>query len=177
METFAEPKEFVVNPFFKAQRRKSLISFSDAIIDIPIIEIVNGFNRRPYCFTLQSCFGHFLYDGQNDPHNVDPLPAEKSIGRVAYRIAYVAFCLEYSDTGERFLRSLDDITHIDRETIQLCSPQWFWDRQVNSYALQVEPERFKHKDKAILEFKEALHVEKVRHRFFTALKALLADTG
>lgn len=173
METFAEPKKLTENPRYKEHRRKCLSGLTDVVIDAPITEVVNGFNRLPYCFTIQSCFGHFIYDGQNDPHNVEPLPVAKSIDRVEYRIAYLAFCLENCDKGVQFLRSLNDITHIDRENIQLCSPQWFWERQINSYALQVEPERFKHEDKAVLDLKEALHVEKVRNTFFAELKILL----
>jgi hypothetical protein len=46
---------------------------------------------------------------------------------------------------------------------------------MNSYALQVEPYRFKHNDKAILEFKEALHIEKIRNTFFIRLSELLEN--
>jgi hypothetical protein len=47
-----------------------------------------------------------------------------------------------------------------------------WERQVNSFALQVEPDRFKHSDQAILGCDEALHLEKIRNIFFGALKKL-----
>ena len=173
METFAAPKALVENPHFKAQRQKSLTGLSDAVIDAPIIEIVNSFNNLPYCFTLQSCYGHFLYDGQDDPQNIDPLPAAKSIDRVEYRIAYVAFCIDCCGAGKQFLKALSKISIIDNDNIQLCSAEWFWKNQVNSYALQVEPKRFKHQDTAILDFKEALHIEKVRNKFFAELKNLL----
>ena len=55
METFAEPKELVDNPHFQGQRQEMLAGLSDEMIDIPMIEIVKGFNRLPYCFTLQCC--------------------------------------------------------------------------------------------------------------------------
>jgi hypothetical protein len=143
------------------------------MIDAPIIDIINSFNKLPYCFTMQSCYGHFFYDGQKDLYNLDPLPVTKSVGRVEYRIAYLAFCIEDSEPGRRLLEALREITVIDRENIQFCSAEWFWQRQVNSYALQVEPDRFKCEDRAILDYKEALYIEEIRNEFFVQLKELL----
>jgi hypothetical protein len=40
---------------------------------------------------------------------------------------------------------------------------------VNSYALQVEPERFKDQDQALLDPAEALRIEALRNRFFERL--------
>ena len=173
METYTEPKELVENPHYLAQRQKNLGSLSDSMIDEPIIEIVNGFNKLPYCFTLQSCYGHFIYNGQKDPHSLDPLPVTNTIARVEYKIAYIALCIEDSDSGRRLFEALKKITIIDPENIQFCCAEWFWNRQVNSYALQVEPDRFKHEDKAILDYKEALNIEKIRNEFFVKLKELL----
>jgi len=34
-------------------------------------------------------------------------------------------------------------------------------------------QRFKHKDRAILDYKEALNIEKIRNKFFVQLKELL----
>jgi hypothetical protein len=173
LETFIEPKQLQDNPKFIKQKPKSLAGLSDAMIDEPIIKIVNNFNKRPYCFTLQSCFGHFLYSGQNDPYNVDPIPLGRSINTIEYRIAYLAFCIENSEPGRNFLNALKELTFIDLQNIQFCSAEWFWKRQLNSYALQVEPDRFKDKDTAILGYHEALQVEKVRNEFFLQLKTLL----
>lgn len=122
---------------------------------------------------MQSCYGHFLYNGQKDLHNLDPLPVKKTIARVEYRIAYIAFCIENSDSGRRFFETLKEITDIDPQNIQFCCAEWFWKKQFNSYALQVEPDRFKHKDRAILDYKEALNIEKIRNKFFVQLKELL----
>jgi tRNA(Phe) wybutosine-synthesizing methylase Tyw3 len=61
LETFTEPKELAENPHYQDQRRKSLAGLSDGMIDVPIIELINAFNKLPYCFTLQSCYGHFIY--------------------------------------------------------------------------------------------------------------------
>ena len=173
METYTEPKALVENPHYQRQRQTSLANLSDEMIDIPIIELVNSFNKLPYCFTMQSCYGHFLYKGQRDPHNLESLPAINTIASVEYRIAYIAFCIENSNSGRRFLEALKEITSIEPENIQLCCAEWFWKRQVNSYALQVEPERFKHQDRAKLNYNEALHIEKTRNTFFVQLKELI----
>ena len=61
---------------------------------------------------------------------------------------------------------------MDPENVQFCCADWFWKRQVNSYALQVEPDRFKYNDEAILDHKEALHIEKIRDVFFQRLYEL-----
>jgi len=173
LETFTEPKELVNNSHYQEQRQKSLAGLTDAVVDAPIIEIINGFNKLPYCFTIQSCYGHFLYNGQKESHNLDPFPVTKTTARVEYRIAYIAFCIENSDSGRRLYEALKEITVIDPENIQFCCAEWFWKRLVNSYALQVEPDRFKHEDKAILDYKEALYIEKIRNEFFVQLKELL----
>ena len=120
METFIEPKELTQNPHYEEQRKKSLKAFSDAAIDAPIIEIIKDFNKLPFCFTMQSCHGHFLYNGQKDPHNLDPLPITKTIARVEYRIAYIAFCIENSNSGTRLFKALKEITVIDPKNIQFC---------------------------------------------------------
>jgi hypothetical protein len=173
LETFIEPKALVKNPHYQKQRRKCLAGLTDAMIDAPIIELINGLNKLPYCFTLQCCYGHFLYCGQTNPNNVDPLPVTNNIARVEYRIAYIAFCIDNSDTGRKLFDDLKAIPFIDPENIQFCCAEWFWKRQVNSYALQVEPDRFKHKDKAIIDYKEALKIENIRNEFLVQLKELL----
>jgi hypothetical protein len=173
LETFTELKELVENPHYQEQRQKSLAGLSGVLIDAPIIELIKGFNKLPYCFTLQSCYGHFLYNGQRDPNNLDPLPITNTIARVEYRIAYIAFCLDNSDSGRRLFDDLKEITAIDLENIHFCCAEWFWKRQVNSYALQVEPDRFKHEDTALLDYQEALKIESLRNEFFVHLKKLL----
>jgi len=173
LETFTEPKELVENPHYRDQRQKCLAGLSDDVIDEPIIELVNALNKLSYCFTLQSCYGHFIYSGQNDPHNLEPLPITNTIARVEYRIAYIALCIESNDWGRLLFNALKEITRIDPENIQFCCAEWFWKRQVNSYALQVEPDRLKFEDKAILDYEEALRIEKIRNDFFVQLKDLL----
>jgi hypothetical protein len=173
METFTELKKLVENPHYQEQKHKILSDLTYDTIDMPIVDLIKRFNGLPYCFTLQSCYGHFVYKGQKDIHNLDPLPALDVSAKVEYRIAYVAFCIENSLRGKELLESLGEITDIDPGNVQFCCAEWFWKRQVNSYALQVEPDRFKHKDEALLDCKEALYIEKVREEFFARLFKLL----
>jgi len=173
LQTFIEPKELEENPQFKKQKRKTLRRLKESMIDKPIIDVVNGFSKLTYCFTMQSCFGHFVYNTQKDHYNIEPLPITDTISTVEYRIAYIAICIENCESGKRFIKALDEITSLDSENIQFCSAEWFWKRQVNSYALQVEPERFMQKDTAILDYREALNIEKIRNKFFVLIQELL----
>ena len=173
MKTFTEPRVLTGNPHYHDQREKNLASLSDAMIDAPIVKLIAAFNRMPHCFTLQCCYGHFVYSGQEDPHNLEPLPVTDTIARVEYRIAYICFCIENSASGRRLSEALKEITAIDPENIQFCCAEWFWRRQVNSYALQVEPDTYKDRDEAVLPYKEALHIEETRNEFFVQLQELL----
>lgn len=155
------------------QRQKSLGNLADDMVDPPIVDIINGFNKLPCCFTLQCCYGHFVYKGREEPHNLAPLPVAESSVKVEYRIAYIAFCIENSVFGKALFAALKKVPAIDPKNVQFCCAEWFWEHQVNSYALQVEPERYKHMDKAILDYREALHIEKVRNAFFIRLEKLL----
>lgn len=175
METFTEPRDWVVNPDYLAQRQKTLAGFQDSMIDRPIIELIQGFNRLPYCFTLQCCYGHFLHGAQNDLYDLEPLPQTGPVARVEYRIAYIAFCIENSALGRKLFNALKGIPQADPDNIQWGTAEWFWVRQVNSYVLQVEPERFKCEDRAILDHQEALKIEKIRQGFFIQLKQLLQE--
>jgi hypothetical protein len=176
LETFTETKALVENPHYHDQRRECLAGLDDSMIDKPIIGLVNAFNKPSFCFTLQSCYGHFVHRGQPDPHGVAPLSIMDTVASVEYRIAYIAFCIENNDAGMKLLNALREITEIDPANIQFGCAEWFWDRQLNSYALQVEPDRFKYKDTAILNGQEALKIERVRNKFFIQLEKLLQTT-
>jgi hypothetical protein len=177
LETFTEPKELVKNPHYQDQRKYILAGLRDEMIDAPIIDLINGFNKMSYCFSMQSCYGHFVYSDRKDPYNFEPLPISDTIDRVEYRIAYICLCIENSDLGRRLLEALNGITAIDPENIQFCCAEWFWKRQVNSYALQVQPDRFKYKDEAILDYREALQIEKIRNEFFIQLQEIPLTKG
>ncbi len=174
METYSEPKELLENPSFQEQRDKSLAGLSDDMIDGPIVDLINDLNRMPFCFTMQCCYGHFVHNESTDKHTLERLPVTDTIGKVEYRIAYICFCVENSSAGRGFLKILKGITDIDPDYIQLCSAEWFWERHVNTYALQVEPDRFKNQDTAELEYEEALHVEKIRDEFFARLRSSIS---
>jgi hypothetical protein len=172
METFAPPRPFVDNPQYGHDRHAALGNLNLEDIDAPIRGIVAGFTGLPHCFTLQSCYGHFVYPAQPQLDNLEPLPAH-DVGSVKYRIAYVAFCLENSARGRRLHRALERMPAIDPEYVQFGSPKWFWERHVNTWALQVEPARFAGRDEAIIDYQEALHVQRVRDRFFARLADLV----
>ena len=173
METLIEHKALVENPNFKSQRKENLSKLKDEIIDESIIGLINDINKLSFCFTLQSCHGHFVYEGQANPKNLERLPLTNTISSIEYRIAYIAFCVENSDLGRRLLDSLKEITSIDPNNIQFGCAEWFWERNVNSFVLQVEPDRFKFEDKAVLDYREALKIEKIRDEFFAQLKKII----
>ena len=175
METFTELRGLVDNPHYHEQRRRCLAKLDINTIDVPIAEIVSGFVNLPYCFSLQSCYGHFVLSSQQSPHNIEPLPMSDSITTVEYRIAYIALCIEDSNLGRALFHGLGQIPLIDPEYIQFGCAEWFWERQVNSYALQVEHRRHMTKDRVCVDYQEALHIEKVRNQFFVQLEKLLQE--
>jgi len=170
METFIEAKNLVINPQFAIQRLGALSGLRLEVIEAPIVEIIESISRLPYCFTLQSCYGHFLHETQKDSRNVEPLQALRDNSKVEYRIAYIALCIENENLGKAFLNDLSKLEEIDLHYIQYGSAEWFWERQKNSYVLQVEPERYKARDRCEIEYQEALHVEKVRNKFYKELR-------
>jgi hypothetical protein len=172
METFAEPRKLVDNPRYEAERRSALDSLSLTSIDTPIRKLIEGFAKLSFCFTLQSCYGHFIHAEQQNSHNIEPLPAH-DVGTVTYRIAYVALCVQNSAKGRRLLAGLAEIPLVDSAYVQFGSPDWFWDRSVNSFAVQVEPSRFADRDQVDIDYEEALRVEKVRESFFVSLGNLI----
>ena len=122
---------------------------------------------------MQSCYGHFLHNTQKALHNIEPLQISDSIKDVEYRIAYLALCIENSDMGKTLFQGLREIPRIDPDYIQFGCADWFWQKQVNSYALQVEPQNQMYKDIAIVDYQEALYIEKIRNGFFIQIKNLL----
>jgi len=173
METFIPLKPLVDNREFPAQRARAIAELESAAIDAPIVGLVSGLNSLPYCFTIQSCCGHFLYGEHLDPRNTERLPPSENSDTVEYRIAYVALCVDNCGRGESFLRDLQAVTCIDPDYVQFGCATWFWGRQVNSYALQVEPDRFKTKDSVCVDYQEALHLQSVRDACYARLGHVL----
>lgn len=174
METFTETREFVPNTRYSRDRQDTLAALNLGSIDEPIVDIVAGFAALPYCFSLQSCVGHFVCCPEQDTRTFDPVPTGHA-GEVRYRIAYLAVCIENSRRGQTFRDSLGKIPAIDPAYIQFGSADWFWERCVNSYALQVEPMAHMRKDEAVINVAEALHIQKTRDLFFEGLRKLLSE--
>ena len=172
METFAKPGRLMDDPRFDTERKRILKDLTLSKIDAPIRDLIRGFVNLPHCFTLQCCFGHFVHSRATSIDNLRPLP-EYDVGVITYRIAYVALCIKNSVAGNRLYSALADIPSIDPEYIQFGSPRWFWERHINSFALQVGPPRFAFQDQADIDYAEALHVQKVRDRFFSGLESLV----
>jgi len=175
VETFTEPKGFVDNPRYVQQRQASLAALDIDTIDAPIVDIVRIFQDLRCCFTLQSCYGHFIHADQQDRKSTERLPISDGVATVTYRIAYVALCLENSPEGKYLLDNLRNIPAVAPECIQFGSAEWFWSRQVNSYALQVAPKRYMNKDQAIVDYREALHIQEVKDSFFSELRRVLHE--
>jgi len=173
METLTELRSFVSNPHFRQRRQQSLSQLDTSTIDLTILDVVSDLGRLPYCFTLQSCFGHFLTGAQDEPRSTRPLPVSCGVSEVEYRIAYLAPCIEDSEPGSAFFDDLRRVTAIDPEYVQFGYADWFWERQVNSYVLQVESARYKTQAGALVTCGEALHTERIRDRFYTELRLLV----
>jgi hypothetical protein len=173
VETFTRARPLVNDPDFCRQRDTHLSHLDLATIDPPIRGLISGFGKLLHCYTLQSCYGHFLPGGQGDPMNLDRLPPSGSTATVRYRIAYVALCIANSDAGRNLLQDLRGVPAIDPDYVQFGCAEWFWERQVNSYALQVEPERFMNRDEARVGYQEALHLQYVRGLFFAGMAQVL----
>jgi hypothetical protein len=174
LETFSEPQDLVENDRYLRDRNATLEALDLSMIDQPIVDIVGCIATLPHCFTLQSCYGHFLCAPNQDLRSLNCMPREH-VGTVRYRIAYLAFCIENSGPGRALLESLEAISRIDPDYVQLGSAEWFWKRWVNSYALQVEPLRYRTKDEIILQSAEAFHVQEIRDLFFKKLRDLFTQ--
>ncbi len=173
METFTKARDFVENSGYAHARQRSIAELDLATIDDPLTDIIDGFATLPHCFTIQCCFGHFLWSPGQDSHNLESIPPGFS-GLAKYRIAYITFCLENSRRGRALRQSLARIPAVDPDFVQFGSADWFWERWVNSYALQVEPKAYMLRDETNLSPPEALHTQRVRDLFFGELRVLLA---
>ena len=175
METYTDLKPFVVNHNFRRQRDISLKSLNFDTIDKPILKLIRHISALDFCYTLQSCFGHFVYENQKDRHNISTLPTHPIHSKIEYRIAYLTFCLDNTKDGIDFLKKLESLSFIDKHNIQIGCADWFWNQQVNTFVLQVEPERFKYLDKVSLDYAEALNIEKIRNIFFMELQNIISS--
>jgi len=174
METFTPPRPMVPSPGFVREREAALGELASAIskgeIDAPLLPLIRAFAQVPACYTIQSCYGHFVHGGQPDTHNIRRLEAGRvPVNRMTYRIAYVTVCIENSRAGHLLRQDLEAVARMDPDYIQFGSADWFWDQTINTYSLQVSPARFRTEDSCTLYIDEALVVQEVRDQFFTEL--------
>jgi hypothetical protein len=173
LETFTEPKEFVEHARYEDERQEALAALVSASIDEPIVDIVSSFAMLGHCFTLQSCYGHFICRPEQDTYTFESIPRGWD-SPVRYRIAYIAFCIQNSDRGKMLRQALARIPEIAPDYVQFGSADWFWDQWLNTYVLQVMPIDDRLKDETILNPLEALRTQEVRGLFFRKLRELLA---
>ena len=174
METYVEAKPLVENPNFHKQRKNALRKLNLDAIDEPIVDFIKKIVSISFCFTLQSCYGHFLYSGREDPYNIEPVSITARDQAVEYRIAYIALCVENSPSGRKLLEDISILPSIDQRNIQYGSAEWFWNLQINSFVVQVEPERFRMQDRCVVDYSEAITLEKVRNQFWQEIGRIIA---
>ena len=172
METFTAAKAFIAHPGYVQDRQQALNALELNRIDPPIVDLIRTIAALPHCFSLQSCYGHFLWSTGQDRHNLDRLPRSHA-GRIDYRIAYLAVCIQNSPDGRAMRRQMEQMAGRDSLFVQFGSADWFWSQYPNTYVLQVEPARFKHQDRIVIDHAEALRIETARDRFFVRLEELL----
>ena len=177
METFTPPRPMVASPGFVREREAALADLALVIrngeIDPPLMPLVRAFAGVPTCYTIQSCYGHFVHSGQPDIHNTRRLPADAPPYRkVVYRIAYMAFCIEDSRRGHLLCQDLRSIARHDPDYIQFGSADWFWEQTVNTYAIQVSPARFLTEDSCSIHMDEAFIIQDVRDNCFIEMMRL-----
>lgn len=109
-----------------------------------------------------------------DINNLDPLSKYPQINSpIAYRIAYMTWCIQNNDLGHILFNDLKAIVAIESAYIQFGSAEWFWERCVNSYILQIGPERSKDEDRSKVSREEGSILERVRVRFFKELEKVI----
>ncbi len=165
METFTKPRPLEDNSDFARQRATALVGLEGASIDEPLRELIADLNRLPYCFTLQCCWGHFLVPGETDELTLAAPPA-RGMAELDYKLAYVALCVSDDDIGRSFRDDIAGLVDAEPRFVQFGSADWFWERQVNSYAIQVAPRKKRKRDRMTLDGKQARLLSHARTRMF-----------
>ena len=178
METFTNPKPFTSHPGYVSDREKTLRELEKEIlngaIDPPLLPMIRGCMTIPYFFTVQCCFGHFVHDLEKDPENlISPARYKETIKIVRYRIAYVTICIQNNIQGREMFSDLEKLAADNPDYIQFGSADWFWERMVNTYCIQLEPIRFKGEDTGMIGMREVLHIEMLRTDFFERITEII----
>lgn len=70
LQTFTPEKSLVENPGFEQQRAEAHHQLQELIraqeIDPPLFPLLSRFRAVPHCFTIQSCYGHFVCEQEPD---------------------------------------------------------------------------------------------------------------
>lgn len=164
----------VADPLYPIRRRAILDGLDANPLDSPIDGLIHAFCRLSFCYTIQSCYGHFMFPGQDDPNHIAPLSPADTWHGGRYRIAYIAWCIENSRSGRAFLRRLRQVPEVAPDDVQFGCAAWFWERHPNSYVLQVVPRKNQFKDTCSIDGVEARRLERVRNRFFDHLRRMVA---
>jgi hypothetical protein len=167
----------VDNPEYGKNRSVALVILQNLVatgkIDPPIVELIELFSRVPHCYTIQSCYGHFVHDREPEEHTTARLgPYRGLVHTVQYRIAYIAFVLEKSRNGFALCRDLRMLASRNSGYIQFGSAGWFWEQSVNTHQIQVAPEREKCRDSLRVTYDQAFRLEKVRDMVISELTTI-----
>lgn len=179
METYTRERPLVFSPSYDSDRRKALeelrVEIAKGSIDEPTMDIVERFARMEHCYTLQSCYGHFMAEHSvGDRNTRRVVEIEPKGDSLHYRIAYVALCVQNSPEGRGLLADMKTVPQVDPDYIQFGCAEWFWNTCVNSYVLQVSPLKNAHHDHFDVSIEEALHLEQARDRFYERLREALS---
>jgi hypothetical protein len=178
METFTSARPFTLHPGYASDRDKTNRELEEEMlsgsIDAPLLPIIRDWMPITHCFTVQCCFGHFVHDREPDIENlVPPSRYRGKIETVRYRLAYVAVCIQDTICGREMYADLEELAADNPDYIQFGSAGWFWERLVNTYCIQLEPERLKNTDSGLIAMDEALHLEMLRKNFFQRLAGIV----
>ena len=103
METYITPQPCEDYPGFQTDRQLALKSLDVALLDAPLVDLINDLNTLPFLFTLQCCHGHFL---TTDNEAISTSEMWGTLPTVEYRLAYIVFCFENSPQGKEVAKKL-----------------------------------------------------------------------
>ena len=178
MNTFTPARPFTRHPGYCSDREHAHRELEEEMrkgsIDPPLLPLIRECIPIRHCYTVQCCFGHFVHDFEPETENIVPLSLYTGkIEKVRYRIAYFALCLEDTSCGRRMYHDLEALAASNPDYIQFGCADWFWERMVNTYIIQLEPERLRAEDNGMIPMEEALHIEELREEFYGRLAGII----
>jgi hypothetical protein len=176
VQAFTEPRIPEPNQDFARQREEALVRLDLEGLDCPLRDLVSRLAEMPCCFPVESCCGHYAILDGGRRRVFDSLPPlNGSTTSVLYRVAHVALCLDDSPSGRDLLRELRAVPAIAPERVQFGCVDHLWERQINTFVLQVVPWPHRFVDDVLLLPAEATEVEEARRWFFNRLDDLVRD--